>query len=214
MIDGTVTQLALAALMLLPTVLACVFWPRVLAPMIRAIEPDGRRGMFLAPGTFFLISVLTSLLLAAVLLADSGGVMAKVGTDVSEAATEGQVWQVATMLLPLFLGATSLGLFAFVAGLLTRVPEWTVVAAVRSGFYALFALGVGVTFAEPLSSLVGDGGTNGVHEPTVTVVGALMMTWFFASLLSREAGWFRATVTGVLVSIPAAFILQIGYGGA
>ncbi|GGY45752.1 hypothetical protein [Parvularcula lutaonensis] len=210
-IDGTATQLALAALMLLPTALACIFWPRALGRMIPAIEPEGRRGICLAPGAFFLISVLTSLLLAATFLADSGGAMARVGTEIGSAASEGEVWQVAALLFPLFLGATSIGLFALVAGMLARVPDWSIVAAVRSGFYAVFTVGFGVTIAEPFSRLFGDGGANGVVEPVVAIVGGLMIAWFFGALLSQKAGWPRALTTGAITGIPVSLIVLAGY---
>ncbi|NNU15626.1 hypothetical protein HK107_04755 [Parvularcula sp. ZS-1/3] len=210
-IDGTATQLALAVLLLLPTVLACVFWPRVLGRMIPAIEPEGRRGAFLAPGAFFLISTLTSLFCAAIFMADGGGAMTRIGTEVSTAAEDGNVWKIAALILPLFLAAISIGMFAFAAGKITRVPDWQLTAAVRSGFYAIFAIGFATAISEPLSRLFGEGGTNGVFEPFVIVFGALMSCWFYGALLSEKAGWPRAALTGLIASVPIGAVLATTY---
>lgn len=210
-IDGTATQLALAVLLLVPTVLACIFWPRALGSMVPAVEPEGRRGAFLAPGAFFLISTLTSLIVAAVFMADGGGAMTRIGTEVSTAAGEGNVWKIGASILPLFLAAIAIGVFAFAAGKITRIPDWQLTAAVRSGFYAIFAIGFATAISEPLSRLFGDGGTNGVFEPFVIAFGGLMSCWFYGALLSERAGWSRAVLTGLIAAIPIGATLATTY---
>lgn len=210
-IDGTLTQLALAALMLLPTALACLFWPRALAPMVPAIEQNGRRGVFLAPGTFFLIGTLAIVLASAIFLKDAGGAVVDIGTQVGEAASEGRVWQIAATILPFFLAANLIGIISVLAGRIVRMPQWTLEAGVRSGFYAFLTLGIALGLAEPFSRLFGDGGVNDVVEPVAASVGGLAMVWFYGVLTSRMGGWRRALSMGALISVPVALLVLATY---
>lgn len=210
-IDGTATQLALGGLMLIPTALSCIFWPRALEPMLDTIEPQGRRGLFLAPGAFFLIIVLTMTILAASLDANSGGALAAIGRDVRGAVSEGDVWRIAALILPLFFGATMIGVLATGAGKLAGIDRWTLTAGVRSGFYGLFGIGFFVAFSEPFTRGLGDPGNNGVVEPAVATVACLASTWFYGSLLSRRSGWKRASITGALTGLPLSLFLIFTY---
>lgn len=210
-IDGTATQLALGGLMLIPTALSAIFWPRALEPMLDNIQPQGRRGLFLAPGTFFLIIVLTMTILAASLDANSGGALAAIGRDVRGAVSEGDIWRIGALILPLFFGATMIGVFATGAGKLAGIERWTLTAGVRSGFYGLFGIGFFVAFSEPLTRGFGDPGNNGVVEPAVATVACLASTWFYGSLLSGRSGWKRAGAMGALTGLPLAIFLVITY---
>jgi hypothetical protein len=209
-IDGTLTQLALASVALLPTALAVVLWPRVLAPMVAEIEPEGRRGIFLAPGSFFVIGTLTTLIIAAIFLQESGGALVRMGTGVSSAASEGQVWKVASLIFPLFAGSVVLGFSSYLLGRLTGVAGWPLTAAVRSGFYALFGLGAALIALEPLSNLFGDGGPNHVFEPAVVAGGGLYASYFYLHIMTR--GGARRNLAALLVGVAAAALVWISYG--
>jgi hypothetical protein len=208
-LDGTLTQLAMASVALLPTALAVIFWPRVLAPMVGEIEPDGRRGAFLAPGAFFVVGSLTALIIAAIFLQGSGGALVRIGTGVSDAALEGQVWKVASQIFPLFIGSVVLGLVSYLCAKLAGVTGWPLLAGIRSGFYALFGLGAALVVCEPLSNLIGDGGPNSVFEPGVALGSGIYTAYFYHQLMTGT-GW-RSYVAALLIGSATAFLVWISY---
>mgnify|MGYP006267114381 CR=1 FL=1 len=159
-IDGAITWVAVAAVALVPTTLAVLFWPRLLAPMVGAVEIEGRRGVLLAPGTFFAFGIVAAATLAATLAPEGKGYFVAVGSDVGAAARQGQLWRIATLILPIFLGAVCVGLLAHMAIRILRVPDWSLTASLRVGLclavgLAIAMVGLEIATAPMLEARIG-----------------------------------------------------------
>jgi len=159
-IDHFATNIALAGLAILPSFLIVIFAPWRLTPMVIEGRPDGRSGLLLAPGIFFLLIVVLTILLTASIApeATSGaersssveGAAAEAqssrtligGEDISrmaEAWRAGDINQILMVLLPVFAicvitSASSAWLRVIVGG------WWSIRTAIRSGFYIFGAI--------------------------------------------------------------------------
>lgn len=168
-IDRFATNIALAGLAVIPTLFIVILMPWRLTPMIVDGQPNGRSGALLAPGVFFPLIVVASLLLVAGMVPELAPAVVETSSSVgSEAAAEasssngratfiggddirqmatawraGEVNQILLVLLPVF--AVTVVSFAATAWLGVLVGNWwTVRTAIRSGFYIFGALiGIG-----------------------------------------------------------------------
>ncbi|MEM9838941.1 MAG: hypothetical protein AAF830_07260 [Pseudomonadota bacterium] len=211
-IDGALTSLALAAIALVPTVLSAVFWPRALAPMIAAVEPQGRRGLLLAPGAFFVLGLITSSVAFAALAPNSGGTFVAIGSGVGTAASDGQVWAIATLFLPLFFVALFMGLVFHLPLFLMRVGDWPLVASIRAGFYAMVGFAMVLAPLEVFALLMLSGTTPLVRELTVLVAIGLFGVWFFFSIQNEAQTPFAQRLAAS--AFPAGvipFAMSFGY---
>lgn len=172
-IDGTLTQIALAIVLLMPTIITILTRPRQLTKQIDDLPGTGHMGAVLAPGPFFTLGFLSILIVAS--FQQSNGVMISLGADVRAATREGEFWRVASLVAPVFFAAIFLGLIFFASAFVWRLKRRSLTASLRAGLYALFGVASLVIVGEPLSILVGGrGGSNGVFEP---VVAALVSGW-------------------------------------
>ncbi|MEM8785988.1 MAG: hypothetical protein AAGF19_09055, partial [Pseudomonadota bacterium] len=129
-LDRVVTNIALGMIAIIPTFIVGLVWPRRLAPLIMADQDEGRDGMLLAPGLFFLFSLITLHLAIAIFqplwapIAENDTMGSGLAAAVFEAMREGNVWKTAMAMAPIYLFALS----ASVAGLILRPiagVEWT-----------------------------------------------------------------------------------------
>lgn len=210
-IDGTLTQVALAALLLAPTIATILIRPNLLKAQIDNIQDEGHRGVVLAPGPLFAFGFLSILVFASFSQAD--GAMIALGENVFAATTEGQLWRAAALIAPLFFAAICLGLVFFISAVIWRLRRRTLQSSVRAGLYALFGLVCVVIAGEPISTLVGPGGENGVFEPAVAILVAIWMAFFHVRTLSEPLDNIAVrvgaalTATGVSVSVLLASYL-------
>lgn len=200
-IDGTLTQAALAVVLLPTTMAAVLFRPRLLAAQIDEIQDDGRRGWVLAPGPFFALGFVSVLIAASFQRAD--GWMISLGESVTAATTAGEFWRAAMLVAPLFLVALCLGLTFLISALIWRLERRSLMTSLRAGLYALFGVACVVILGEALSGLVGDLGANHVFEPGVAVFVLFWVAFFHLQALSAPPDRIIARIGAALTA--AAF---------
>ena len=160
-IDRFATNIALAGLAIIPSCLIVIFMPWRLTPMIVNDKPDGRTGPLLAPGIFFPLTVISSIVLIANIVPElapaaidaSANAEAAVpsgtrratfigGDDIRQMAAAwraGDINQILLVFLPVF--AVCVITFAATSWIQIIVGRWwTMRTAVRSGFYIFGAL--------------------------------------------------------------------------
>ncbi|MEQ8435009.1 MAG: hypothetical protein RIA71_12280 [Oceanicaulis sp.] len=211
-IDGALTQVSLALVCLAPTLGAVLFRPALLRPQIRDVQDQGRSGLLLAPGPFFVIGLFCGLVAVSLLSPASEGALITMGEDVRRAAGEGQFWRAASIGLPIFLASLALGLAFYVSARLWRLAERSLQGCLRGAQYGLFGFIAIVVVAEPLSNLVGPGGDNYVYEPVVWAATGLWATAFHIALMggSGDRLWARLGA-GVTVGACAAGLCALPY---
>ena len=87
-IDGALTQIAMAVVLLPVTIAAVLVRPNLLTVQIDEIQDVGFRGAILAPGPLFALGFFSLLIAASFMQAD--GAMIAIGESVFAATTEGQ----------------------------------------------------------------------------------------------------------------------------
>ena len=230
-IDRFVTNTALAGLALIPCVFFVFATPWRLAKMIGAEKGSGRDGVLLAPGLFFLLINLLSILVISLLTIATGNLSdptisgdSEVNLGASDGVRIGSVdptvitaaWQsgqynaIVTTILPLFglcviSFASSAWLKHFVGG------WWTVRAAVRTGFYVFGAI-LGFS-AMVVVVLFKAGMTDGQVSAVSSVVSALLVLaipWIYYWVFKKgaEASHYKALAASVLA--PITSILTMG----
>lgn len=141
-LDRLATGIGLAVIAVFPTLGAAIAQPWKLAPLLVADEPTGRRGMILAPGAYFVLSLAVILILVGSLVTpeivrSNGGVIGpRLALEVSNAAQEGDVWKTLSRIAPIFILALCFGVLG---RLLTRWagPWWDLRVSLRASFYAI-----------------------------------------------------------------------------
>jgi hypothetical protein len=114
----------------------------------------------------------------------------------------------------LFFAAICLGLVFFISAVIWRLQRRTLQSSVRAGLYALFGVVCVVIASEPISTLVGPGGENGVFEPAMAILVAIWMVFFHVRVLSgpmdnivvRVGAALTATGVSVIVLLASYLI--------
>lgn len=148
-IDRFVTNTALAGLALIPSIFIVLVTPWRLVQMIKSDPDTGRDGMLLAPGVFFPLSTILSILMIAATVPESTQLSDTPGenrngisigsSDMAQMAAAwraGDVNQIIITFLPIFVycvltNAATVWLQRFVGS------WWSIRAAIRTGFYLL-----------------------------------------------------------------------------
>lgn len=144
-LDRLVTNFALSVIAVFPTSWTCIVMPWRLRPLLDRDDPDGRMGMLLAPGAFFPLALMVSLLVGAILstpetVRNNGSFIGPdLAVSVQSAASEGDVWKIIAIVLPLYGAAIYVGLVGIVlkrwAG-----QDWTLRVSLRAAFYVMAVL--------------------------------------------------------------------------
>ena len=119
-LDRLVTSFALSVIAVIPTFWACIVTPWRLRALVDRDDPDGRIGMLLAPGAFFPLSIMVTLIVAGLLatpetLGDNGAFIGPgLAISVQSAASEGNVWKIIATVMPLYGIAIFFGLLGMV----------------------------------------------------------------------------------------------------
>lgn len=210
-VDGTLTQIAMGVVLLPITIAAVLMRPNLLTVQIDEIQDSGFRGALLAPGPLFAFGFLS--LLISLSFLQTGGGMVTIGEGVFAATTEGEFWMAASLIAPLFFASIGLGLVFFISAVVWRLKRRSLEASLRAGLYALFGGVCVVGLAEPLSLLIGPGGTNVVFEPAVAALLAGWMVYFHTRALT---GPLDHTIARVGAALSTAAIcttaIVVGYG--
>ena len=141
-LDRLATGVGLAILAVFPTLFSTLFLPWKLGPLLVADDPEGRRGMILAPGAYLILSLGVILIIVGSLVSpeyaqyDGGMIGPRLAADVSSAAKDGDVWLTLSRIAPIFI--ISIG-FGAIGRLLTRWAGdwWDLRVSLRASFYAL-----------------------------------------------------------------------------
>jgi len=236
-IDRFATNIALAGLAIIPTFLIVILIPWRLTPMIADGRPDGRSGALLAPGVFFPLIVIISLLLLASMVPELAPAVVETtpsavneaeassgngrttfigGDDIRQMATAwqtGEVNQILLVLLPVF--AVCVVSFAATAWIRVLVGNWwTVRTAIRSGFYIFGAfIGLACVFALTVSRLDLSDQLNALLSTITTFAILALFVWCYSGVFKAggvKSIW-RVIGTSVLAtaSMLVASILMI-----
>lgn len=144
-LDRLVTNFAISAIAVVPTFFTCVAKPWRLTPLLDRDDPDGRSGMLLAPGAFFPLALMVSLIIAALLATpetiNTNGSFIGPGLAVAvqSAAAAGDVWKIIATIMPIYGMAVFFGLLGTAlrpwAG-----EDWTLRVSLRAALYIIGAL--------------------------------------------------------------------------
>jgi len=144
-LDRLVTNFAISAIAVFPTLFFCIVKPWKLRPLLDRDDPDGRMGMLLAPGAFFPLVLMVFFVIAAILATpetiNTNG--SYIGPDlavaVQSAASEGDVWKIIATIMPIYGMTVFFGLLA-----MTLKPwagqDWTLRVSLRASLYINGAL--------------------------------------------------------------------------
>ena len=141
-IDRFVLNIALAAISVAPTLFATIAAPWRLAPLLLKQQPDGRQGMLLGAGIFFLASITVTMLISGffatpeTMASNTGLIGPTYSKSVSTAVAGGDAWRVAALIGPIYalavvIGAASRGLRPILS------PAWTLQVSLRASFYQM-----------------------------------------------------------------------------
>jgi hypothetical protein len=139
-LDRLTTNVALSLIAVVPTFFACIFRPWRLATLIRQDDPEGRCGMLLAPGAFFPLSLLVSMIAGALLttpeIASNNGAYLGPGLALSiqSAVSEGDVWKTIAIIMPIYGVAVLVGTAGSILKYWTH-GDWTLRVSLRAVFY-------------------------------------------------------------------------------
>jgi len=139
-LDRITTNVAISLIAVVPTFLICIAMPWRVTELLKEDNPEGRSGMLLAPGAFFPLSLLISLMLGALLttpeLANNNGAFLGPGLAlaIQSAVAEGNVWKTVATIMPIYGFAVLAGTLGLVLKPLVG-SDWTLRVSLRAVFY-------------------------------------------------------------------------------
>lgn len=143
-LDRLVTNVAMAAVAVVPTLGAAIATPWKLVNQINGDFPHGKQGMFLSPGAFLPLAMTVVLLFAALVttpetVANNGGEIGpRLAVAVAEAAGAGDLWRTVSLIAPIYALAIAVGVVGQVLRPFTG-DWWTLRASLRAAFYQIGA---------------------------------------------------------------------------
>jgi len=144
-LDRLVTNSALCIIAVVPTFWTCIAMPWRLTSLLDQDDPDGRTGMLLAPGAFFSIVLMVSLLIGAILstpetVSNNGSYIGPdLAVSVQSAASEGDIWKIIATVTPLYGATIFIGLLGMVLKPWSH-HDWTLRVSLRAAFYVMGVL--------------------------------------------------------------------------
>lgn len=144
-LDKLVTNFALAVIAVVPTFLTSIIMPWKLVTLLDRDDPDGREGMLLAPGAFFPLALMVSLMVAALLstpetLSNNGAYIGPgLAVSVQSAASEGDIWKIIATIMPIYGVAIFMGVVGAVLAPVAG-PNWSLRVSLRAAFYVTATL--------------------------------------------------------------------------
>lgn len=198
-VDRLATNIGIAVLAVIPTLIILIIAPWRTAPLLGDGARAGRRGFILAPGAFFLFTVLTMLMIVAIssppgaVDPDAAQTSVSIGVvlgpeeaaNVAAALREGDAWGAFWVVVPIYFFVVFTGAVTSWATFIVG-PAWTIATAVRASFYyfgASLSLFMMVVLAanrfEPVREALP------ILSPVMTgatiLLAAWLYNWFFRS---------------------------------
>ena len=218
-LDKLVTNFALSVIAVVPTFLTSMVMPWRLTSLLDRDDPDGREGMLLAPGAYFPLALMVSLMLAALLstpetVSNNGAYIGPgLAMSVQSAASEGDIWKIIATIMPIYGVAIFLGVIGAVLKPMAG-PNWSLRVSLRAAFYVMATLTswlILVTAAADLTRL-----STGSFEIASTIyavvivptIGSViwMYFWFFRD--NGAVSWRRSAALSVaMIGLVAAVLL-------
>lgn len=139
-LDRLVTNVALAAIAVFPTLWVAIVTPGKLGSLLASDEPDGQKQTLLAPGAFLPLSLMVVFLLAAsistseTIASNDGAIGPGLTVAVAVAVSEGDLWKIVSLIGPIYA-------LAIIIAMLSQAlrkwvgPWWTLRTALRAAFY-------------------------------------------------------------------------------
>jgi len=184
-LDRLVTNFALSAIAVFPTFWTCIAMPWRLRPLLDRDEPDGRMGILLAPGAFFPLALMVSLLVGAILstpetVSNNGSFIGPdLAVSVRSAASEGDVWKIIATVMPLYGAAIYVGLVGMVLRRWVG-QDWTLRVSLRAAFYVMAVLISWIIFTTAIIDLIWlKTGNNDIFEISFLFVTFPALGFFF-----------------------------------
>lgn len=139
-LDRITTNVAISIVAVVPTFFTCIIMPWRVTPLLKRDDPEGRSGMLLAPGAFFPLSLLASLLAGALLttpeIADNNGSFLgpNLALAIQSAISEGDVWRTVSIVMPIYVFAVFIGSLGVILKPFSH-PDWSLRVSLRAVFY-------------------------------------------------------------------------------
>lgn len=207
-VDAMVVTGGLTLFAVMPTFLAAVFAPWKLSPLLAGNHVDGRKGLMLGPGIYF---VVTTLLMLFLISTSSGTIdpaseeASAIEHQVREALMSGDLQGATVAILPFYAAALVVG-FVGIIILKLAGPLWTTRVSIGAGLYALSTIMTLVVSVILLSEQDLGLPTDIVDVvlPLLAVLGSVfLMPWQYTQFLRTRAGvgaW-KAVGLSILVTI-------------
>lgn len=216
-LDKLVTYSAISTIAVVPTFLTCIFMPWRLTDLLDHESPDGRQGMMLAPGAYFPLSLLVSLIVAALLstpetVSTNGSFIGPgLAVTVQKAATNGDIWKIVATIMPIYGVAVFIGLLGLILKPLAG-PDWSLRISLRSAFYVMGTLTSWLILTTAVIDLVristNNAGLASAIYQIITIPTAGAIIWMFFWFLYRNgaisrlrAGALCLGMFGLIVSV-------------
>ncbi len=207
-LDRITTNVAISLLAVVPTFLTCIIAPWRLSGLLKGDDPNGRSGMLLAPGAFFPLSLLLSMILGALLttpeLANRNGAFLgpNLALSIQDAISQGDVWKAVGTIMPIYAFAVIAGALGAILGRWAQ-QDWSLRISLRAAFYIVGAFvswvilstaAIDITRASTRNYQLVETLTLFMTLPALAVIG-WMYFWFFRA--EGEVSMARSTILSI-----------------
>lgn len=144
-LDRLTTNVAMAMIAVLPTLAISLFMPWRLQALLAPDEPEGRKGLLLAPGAFLPLSLFVCLMASALVATpeditrNAAFIGPRLAFSIQSAIAEGNILKAVAAILPIYVFTVIVGGLGSVLRPLTR-QDWTLRISLRAVFYVVGAV--------------------------------------------------------------------------
>ncbi len=221
-LDRITTNVALSLIATVPTFLTCLVAPWRLTGLLTGDDPDGRQGMRLAPGAFFPLSLLISMIIGAQLttpeLARNNGAFLgpNLALSIQSAIAEGDVWRTVSTVMPIYAFAVLTGTLGLAVKFWAH-KDWTLRVSIRAAFYVFGVIISWIILSTAAIDIVraSTEGTQAVDAMMMLVplpvLGAAfwMYFWFFRN--DGELSFLRSSILSiVMIALMVVALIAMG----
>lgn len=221
-LDRITTNVALSLIAVVPTFLTCIIAPWRLSGLLKGDDPEGRAGMRLAPGAFFPLCLLITMIVGAQLttpeLARNNGSFLgpNLALSIQSAIADGDLWRTVSIVMPIYAFAVLTGTLGIAVKFWAHM-DWTLRVSIRAAFYVfgviiswiiLSTAAIDIVRASTQGSQAVDVLMTLVPIPVLWVV-FWMYFWFFRN--EGDLTYLRSTILSI-VMIALMFIALISMG--
>ena len=221
-LDRLTTNVAISLLAVVPTFFTCIFTPWRVSALLKQDDPEGRSGMLLAPGAFFPLSLLISMMLGAMLttpeIANNNGSFLgpRLALSIQSAVSEGDVWRTIATIIPIYGFAILVGALGVILKPLAH-PDWTLRVSLRAVFYVTGVFVSWIILSTAAIDLIrvttNDRDLVGAIMGFIPIPSFIAMLWIYVWFF-RDDGrtpWYRAGLLSVAM-IVFKFLVVIALG--